>query len=45
MGYVASILCLASKETDKVRCQKDMAGTAGVTGLTIRNRIRTQMGP
>jgi transcription initiation factor TFIIIB Brf1 subunit/transcription initiation factor TFIIB len=36
-GCAASILYLASKDTDEIRCQKDMAGAAGVTGLTIYN--------
>jgi transcription initiation factor TFIIB len=40
MGLVASILYIAAKETGEVRNQRDMARAAGVTEVTIRNRIR-----
>ena len=40
MGLAASILYIAAKETGEVRNQRDMARAAGVTEVTIRNRIR-----
>jgi transcription initiation factor TFIIB len=41
MGLAASILYIASKETGEIKTQKDMATAAGVTEVTIRNRIRS----
>jgi transcription initiation factor TFIIB len=40
MGLAASILYIASKETGEIKTQDDMARAAGVTEVTIRNRIR-----
>ena len=42
MGLAASILYIACKETKefKTQTQKDMAKAAGVTEVTIRNRVR-----
>jgi transcription initiation factor TFIIB len=40
LGLAASILYLASKETGEIKTQLDMARAAGVTEVTIRNRIR-----
>jgi transcription initiation factor TFIIB len=40
MGLAASILYIASKETGEIKTQLDMAKAAGVTEVTIRNRIR-----
>ena len=40
MGLAASILYIASKETGEIKSQNDMATAAGVTEVTIRNRIR-----
>ena len=40
MGLAASILYIASKETGEIKTQDDMARAAGVTQVTIRNRIR-----
>jgi transcription initiation factor TFIIB len=41
MGLAASILYMASKETGEIKSQRDMASAAGVTEVTIRNRIRS----
>lgn len=38
--YTASILYIACKETGEHKPQKVMASAAGVTEVTIRNRIR-----
>ena len=40
MGLAASILYIASKETGETKNQRSMASAAGVTEVTIRNRIR-----
>jgi transcription initiation factor TFIIB len=40
MGLAASILYIASREIGEIRTQRDMAIAAGVTEVTIRNRIR-----
>jgi transcription initiation factor TFIIB len=40
MGLAASILYIACKETGEVKTQKNMANAAGVTEVTIRNRVR-----
>jgi transcription initiation factor TFIIB len=40
MGLGASILYIACKETGEVKSQKVMANAAGVTEVTIRNRVR-----
>ena len=40
MGLAASILYIACKETGENKTQKNMAKAAGVTEVTIRNRIR-----
>jgi transcription initiation factor TFIIB len=40
MGLAASILYIACKETGEVKTQKVMANAAGVTEVTIRNRVR-----
>jgi transcription initiation factor TFIIB len=40
MGLAASILYIACKETGEHKPQKIMASAAGVTEVTIRNRIR-----
>ena len=40
MGLAASILYIASKETGETKNQMSMASAAGVTEVTIRNRIR-----
>jgi transcription initiation factor TFIIB len=39
MGLAASILYIACKETGENKTQKDLAKAAGVTEVTIRNRI------
>ena len=41
MGLAASILYIASQEAGEIKTQRDMAVAAGVTEVTIRNRIRT----
>lgn len=40
MGLAASILYIACKETREVKTQKHMANAAGVSEVTIRNRVR-----
>jgi transcription initiation factor TFIIB len=40
MGLAASILYIACKETGENKTQKNMSKAAGVTEVTIRNRIR-----
>lgn len=40
MGLAASILYIASQEAGEIKTQRDMAVAAGVTEVTIRNRIR-----
>jgi transcription initiation factor TFIIB len=40
MGLAASILYIAAKETGEAKNQRSMASAAGVTEVTIRNRIR-----
>ena len=40
MGLAASILYIASKETGETKNQRSMASAAGVTEVTIRNRIK-----
>lgn len=40
MGLAASILYIACKETAENKTQRDMAKAAGVTEVTIRNRVR-----
>jgi transcription initiation factor TFIIB len=40
MGLTASILYIACKETGEIKPQKVMASAAGVTEVTIRNRVR-----
>ena len=40
MGLATSILSVACKETGENKTQKNMAKAAGVTEVTIRNRIR-----
>ena len=40
MGLAASILYIACKETGEIKPQKVMASAAGVTEVTIRNRVR-----
>ena len=40
MGLAASILYIACKETGERKPQKEMASAAGVTEVTIRNRVR-----
>ena len=40
MGLAASILYIACKETGEHKPQKVMASAAGVTEVTIRNRVR-----
>jgi transcription initiation factor TFIIB len=40
MGLAASILYIACKETGEHKSQKVMASAAGVTEVTIRNRVR-----
>jgi transcription initiation factor TFIIB len=40
MGLAASILYMACKQTGEFKTQKVMASAAGVTEVTIRNRIR-----
>jgi transcription initiation factor TFIIB len=40
MGLAASILYIACKDTAENKTQRDMAKAAGVTEVTIRNRVR-----
>jgi transcription initiation factor TFIIB len=40
MGLAASILYIACKETREHKPQKVMASAAGVTEVTIRNRVK-----
>ena len=40
MGLAASLLYVACKETGEVKTQKHMAIAAGVTEVTIRNRVK-----
>ena len=40
MGLAASILYITCKETGEIKPQKVMASAAGVTEVTIRNRVR-----
>jgi transcription initiation factor TFIIB len=40
MGLAASVLYIACKETAENKTQHDMAKAAGVTEVTIRNRVR-----
>jgi transcription initiation factor TFIIB len=40
MGLAASILYIACKETGEHKPQKVMASAAGVTEVTIRNRVK-----
>ena len=40
MGLAASILYIACKETGERKPQKVMASAAGVTEVTIRNRVK-----
>ena len=40
MGLAASILYIACKKTGENKTQVDMARAAGVTEVTIRNRVR-----
>jgi transcription initiation factor TFIIB len=40
MGLAASILYIACKETGERKPQKIMASAAGVTEVTIRNRVK-----
>ena len=41
MGLAASALYIACKQTAENKTQSDMAKAAGVTEVTIRNRIRS----
>lgn len=40
MGLAASLLYVSCKETGEIKTQKHMANAAGVTEVTIRNRVR-----
>jgi transcription initiation factor TFIIB len=40
MGLAASILYIACEETGENKTQKNIAKAAGVTEVTIKNRIR-----